>query len=95
MEIEAQEENPYKTMEHNQLALQLYQMGFFRPEMADQALRCLTLMDFKNKDAVVAAIEESAAAGVSAAVDAPAVTPAKMDAVEQVRRQVQLGVMPQ
>ena len=94
LEIEAQEENPYKTMEHNQLALQLYQMGFFRPEMADQALRCLTLMDFKNKDAVVAAIEESAA-GVSAAVDAPAVTPAKMDAVEQVRRQVQLGVMPQ
>ena len=95
LEIEAQEENPYKTMEHNQLALQLYQMGFFRPEMADQALRCLALMDFKNKDAVVAAIEESAAAGAGAAVDAPAVAPARVDAVEQVRRQVQLGVMPQ
>lgn len=56
LEIAAQEENPYRTMEHNQLALQLYQMGFFRADMADQALRCLELMDFKNKDAVVGAI---------------------------------------
>ena len=57
LEIAAQEENPYQTMEHNQLALQLYQMGFFRTDMAEQSLRCLELMDFKNKDAVVAAID--------------------------------------
>ncbi len=56
LEIDAQEENPYQTMEHNQLALQLFGMGFFRSDMADQALRCLSLMDFKNKDAVVSAI---------------------------------------
>ena len=61
LEIDAQEENPYRTMEHNQLALQLYQMGFFRADMADQALRCLELMDFKNKDAVAAAIGKGAA----------------------------------
>ncbi len=59
LEIDAQEENPYQTMEHNQLALQLYQMGFFRTDMAEQSLRCLELMDFKNKDAVVSAIDES------------------------------------
>ena len=58
LEIAAQEENPYQTMEHNQLALQLYQMGFFRADMAEQSLRCLELMDFKNKDAVVSAIDE-------------------------------------
>ena len=56
LEIAAQEENPYKTMEYNQLALQLFQMGFFRADMADQALRCLDLMDFKNKEQVTAAI---------------------------------------
>ena len=50
LEVSAQDENPYKTMEYNQLALQLFQMGFFREDMADQALRCLELMDFKNKD---------------------------------------------
>ena len=57
LEISAQQENPYKTMEYNQLALQLFQMGFFRADMADQALRCLELMDFKNKDMVMAMIQ--------------------------------------
>lgn len=56
LEVSAQQENPYKTMEHNQLALQLFGMGFFRPELSDQALSCLSLMEFKNKDAMVAAI---------------------------------------
>lgn len=50
LEVAAQDENPYKTMEYNQLALQLFQMGFFREDLADQALRCLELMDFKNRD---------------------------------------------
>ena len=53
LEISAQQENPYKTMEYNQFALQLFQMGFFREDMAPQALRCLELMDFKNKDMVM------------------------------------------
>jgi hypothetical protein len=56
LEVSAQDENPYKTMEYNQLALQLFQMGFFRADMADQALRCLELMDFKNKDQLLAVI---------------------------------------
>ena len=56
LEISAQQENPYKTMEYNQLALQLFQMGFFREDMAPQALRCLELMDFKNKDLVMTMI---------------------------------------
>lgn len=60
LEISAQQESPYKTMEHNQLALQLFGMGFFRPDLSDQALRCLTLMEFKNKDAMVAAIRAGA-----------------------------------
>ncbi len=56
LDVAAQEESPYKTMEYNQLALQLFQMGFFRADMAEQALRCLQLMDFKNKQQVEAAI---------------------------------------
>ncbi|MDD5906512.1 MAG: hypothetical protein PUC60_07830 [Clostridiales bacterium] len=58
LEISAQDENPYKTMEYNQLALQLFQLGFFREDMADQALRCLELMDFKNKDRMVGVIAQ-------------------------------------
>ncbi len=50
LEIGAERESPYHTAEANQLALQLFQMGFFRDDLADQALRCLELMEFKNKD---------------------------------------------
>ena len=50
LEIGAERESPYRTAEANQLALQLFQMGFFREDLADQVLRCLELMDFKNKD---------------------------------------------
>ena len=50
LEIGAERESPYRTAEANQLALHLFQMGFFRDDLADQALRCLELMEFKNKD---------------------------------------------
>lgn len=56
LEIAAQEESPYKTMEYNQLALQFFQLGFFNPALADQALGCLDMMEFKNKDHLMAAI---------------------------------------
>ena len=58
LEVAAQNETPYKTMEYNQLALQLFQMGFFRADMAEQALRCLDLMEFKNKDQLAAVIRQ-------------------------------------
>lgn len=58
LEVSAQNETPYKTMEYNQLALQLFQMGFFRSDMAEQALRCLELMEFKNKDALTEVIRD-------------------------------------
>lgn len=56
LEIAAQNESPYKTMEYNQLALQFFQLGFFNPDMADQALGALDMMEFKNKDHLMAAI---------------------------------------
>ena len=43
-------------MEYNQLVLQLFGMGFFRADMANQALQCLELMDFKNKERIVETI---------------------------------------
>ena len=58
LEVMAQDETPYQTMEYNQLALQLFQMGFFRSDMAEQALRCLELMQFRNKDTLVEVIRQ-------------------------------------
>ena len=54
----AQDETPYQTMEYNQLALQLFQMGFFRSDMAEQALRCLELMQFRSKDTLAEVIRQ-------------------------------------
>ena len=58
LEVMAQDETPYQTMEYNQLALQLFQMGFFRSDMAEQALRCLELMQFRSKDTLMEVIRQ-------------------------------------
>ena len=98
LEVSAQDENPYKTMEYNQLALQLFQMGFFRADMADQALRCLELMDFKNKDQLMSSILQ----GQAAAMERQPVQPGSaagaevrpVSAMDRMRRQTQGAVRP-
>ena len=57
LEIGAEQESPYRTMEYNQLAMQMFQMGFFRPDMADQAEKCLELMEFKKKEEILRLIK--------------------------------------
>lgn len=57
LEISAQEENAYTKMSQNELALQFYQLGFFNPNMADQTLACLDMMDFKGKEEVVQKVQ--------------------------------------
>lgn len=98
LEVSAQDENPYKTMEYNQLALQLFQMGFFRADMADQALRCLELMDFKNKDQLMSSILQ----GQAATMERQPVQPGSaagaevrpVSAMDRMRRQTQGAVRP-
>ena len=41
------------------MALQFYQLGFFNPQMADQSLACLDMMDFDRKDTVMRKISEN------------------------------------
>ena len=40
----------YTRMSQNELALQFYQLGFFSPERSDQALACMSMMEFEGKD---------------------------------------------
>jgi hypothetical protein len=58
--ITTEKANPYKKMEMNELALNFYQMGMFDPMRAEQAIACLAMMDFKEKDAVIEKIRENA-----------------------------------
>ena len=53
IEITAQKQSPYSKMAQNEMALQFFGHGFFNPQLADQALACLDMMDFDRKQFVV------------------------------------------
>lgn len=59
IEITAEKANPYKKMEMNELALSFFKMGFFNPQLADQAIACLTMMDFDARDTIVERIRQN------------------------------------
>ena len=50
IKVSAQKKNAYTKVAQNELAIQLFKMGFFNPQMTDQALMCLDMMDFDGKD---------------------------------------------
>ena len=59
IEITAQKQSPYSKMSQNELALQFYSAGFFNPQMAEQALACLDMMDFDRKQFVMQRIAQN------------------------------------
>lgn len=59
IEVTAQKQSPYSKMSQNELALQFYQAGFFNPQLADQALACLDMMDFDRKQFIMQKISQN------------------------------------
>jgi hypothetical protein len=59
VEITAQKQSPYSKMSQNELALQFFGAGFFNPQMADQALACLEMMDFDRKQFIMQKIAQN------------------------------------
>ena len=59
IDVTTEKANPYKKMEINELALSFYNAGFFNPQMSDQALACLNMMDFTKKDEIMQKIQEN------------------------------------
>ena len=53
IKVSAQKKNVYTKVSQNELALEFFKMGFFNPQMTDQALMCLELMDFDGKDTIL------------------------------------------
>lgn len=52
IKVSAQRASPFATVAQNERAKELYQMGFFRPDMADQALGALDMMQFDGIEKV-------------------------------------------
>ena len=53
IKIRSQKSSPFSKLSQNEMAKEFFGMGFFRPDMADQALSCMEMMDFEGKDAVM------------------------------------------
>lgn len=60
IKISAQTKNAYTRLSQNELSIQFFQLGFFNPQMAEQALATLEMMDFDGKDAVMQKISQNA-----------------------------------
>lgn len=60
IEVSAQKASEYTSIAQNELALQFFQLGFFNPQMVDQTLATLDMMDFDGKDSIIQKVQENA-----------------------------------
>ncbi|MBO4584239.1 MAG: hypothetical protein J5756_04140 [Clostridia bacterium] len=58
--ISAQKGSPFSRISQNELIKELYQLGVFRPDLADQALVMLDAMEFEGKDEMIEKIRQNA-----------------------------------
>ena len=59
IKVSPQKSSPFSTVAQNERAKDLYSMGFFRPDMADQALAALEMMQFDDIDKVRRTIRQN------------------------------------
>ena len=57
--IKPQKRSPYSKMAQNELAKELYQLGFFNPQLAEQSLTAIDMMDFDRKQFVMQKIAQN------------------------------------
>lgn len=57
--VKAQKRNAFSTVAQNELAKEFFAAGFFNPELADQALACIEMMDFEGKQRVEQRISQN------------------------------------
>lgn len=59
--IKAQKKNPFSRMSQNELAKELYALGVFNPERAQEVEGMLEMMEFEGKDRVLEQVRQKAA----------------------------------
>lgn len=57
--VEPQKRNAYTKLSQNEMAIQLYQLGVFNPQMADQTAGMLEMMDFDGKDKILQKVRQN------------------------------------
>ena len=59
IKVRAYKANAFSRLSQNELAKEFFGAGFFNPQLADQALACIEMMDFEGKDAVERKISQN------------------------------------
>lgn len=59
IKVTPEKQSPYSRLSQNELALQFFQLGFFNPQMADQAMACVGMMDFDGKDDLLEKLQQN------------------------------------
>ena len=59
IKITSQKQSPFNKIAQNELAKELYSMGVFNPQMTDQALMMLEMMDFEQKDLIIQKVQQN------------------------------------
>lgn len=59
IKIKAQKASTFSKLAQNELAKELYGLGFFNPQISDQALLCIDMMDFEGKQQIVNKISQN------------------------------------
>ncbi len=59
IQIKAQKQTAFSTMEVNDRMLTMFKLGMFRPDMADSAIACIEGMSFEGKDELIAKLQEN------------------------------------
>ncbi|MCR5703000.1 MAG: hypothetical protein K6G85_00140 [Eubacterium sp.] len=59
IECKSQKASPFSKLAQNELAKEMYQLGFFNPQLADQALCALDMMEFEGKEQVLNKIAQN------------------------------------
>ncbi len=58
LKIKAQKKNPFSRMEQNENAKELYKLGFFNPDRAQESMMALEMMDFEGIETVREKVQE-------------------------------------
>lgn len=56
--VKPQKRSPYSKMAQNELAKEMYQLGFFNPQLAEQTMTALELMDFDGEEKVKERVQQ-------------------------------------
>lgn len=59
VKIKAQKQSPFSTMANNEQYLNFFKAGMFNPQIADQSLLCVELLEFEGKENLIRKLKEN------------------------------------